>query len=209
MKKLICILIALTVYCNYLKAQNYSKDFPLNTNFVFVGYEVSAPTNQNYLTETSWSGIRFDYRRILSPNVSIGIGVSFNTFNQYFPTTTYQRQDGSGAVTGDMIRQIYTAPITLSAHYYLTSKSLIKPYVGLGLGTEYAEQNAYFNIYKIGYNNWGFCLRPEAGIIARFNREFAGFVSVAYNYSTNSNPAFHIDNLTQIPFTIGVAFTTY
>jgi hypothetical protein len=81
MKKLICILIALTVYCNYLKAQNYSKDFPLNTNFVFVGYEVSAPTNQNYLTETSWSGIRFDYRRILSPNVSIGIGVSFNTFN--------------------------------------------------------------------------------------------------------------------------------
>lgn len=209
MKKLVYILIALAVYCNYSKAQSYNRDFPVNTNFIFVGYEVSIPTNNNYLTETSWSGIRFDYRRILSPNVSIGLGVSFNTFNQYFPTTTYQKKDGSGAVTGDMIRQIYTAPITLSAHYYLTSKSLIKPYVGIGLGTEYAEQNAYFNIYKVGANNWGFVVRPEAGLIARFNREFAGFLSAAYNYSTNSEDSFNINHLSQIPFTIGVVFTTY
>ncbi len=206
MKRSIYVFVILFSLCEYAKGQSYSVKNPeMDRDLFFVGYEVTIPTNTNYLTKTSWSGARFDYQRMINQNVSVGIGVSFNSFSQYFKEQTYQRPDGTGAVTSDMIRQIYTTPITASVHYYFQGK-VIKPYVGLGLGTEYSEQNAYLNIYSVSTKNWGFAVRPELGATTKFNEMVGGFVSVAYNYSTNSNDSFHINHLSQFPITIGVIF---
>ena len=199
MKKSAYILIILLGLCKYSQAQSSA------TNLFFVGYEVAIPTNSNYLTSTSWAGMRFDYRYMIKPNVSIGIGTSYNSFNQYFPKQTYQRTDGTGSVTSDMIRHVYTAPITASVHYYFEGKRL-KPYIGVGLGTEYAEQDAYFNIYTVQATNWGFVVRPEAGLVGNLARNVSGFLSVAYNYATNSEDAFKINHLSQFPITIGLVF---
>ena len=163
-------------------------------------------TNNNYLTKTSWSGMRFDYQFMIKSNVSVGIGASYNSFDQYFPKQTYQKTDGTGAVTSDMVRHIYTSPITASVHYYFDGK-MVRPYVGIGLGTEYAEQDAYFNIYTVQAKNWGFVVRPEVGAIAKFSPNVGGFLSVAYNYATNSEDDFNISHLSQFPITIGLIFT--
>ncbi|WP_448697865.1 outer membrane beta-barrel protein [Mucilaginibacter sp. AW1-3] len=201
MKKLAYIIILLTGFCKYAQGQ-----FPVKTNLFFVGYQVAIPTNNNYLTSTSWSGFNFDYRYMIKPNISVGIGNSFNSFSQYFPQQTYEKSDGSGSVTSDMVRHIYTAPITASIHYYLAGK-MIKPYVGIGMGAEYSEQDAYFNIYTVYSKNWGFVVKPEAGAFAMFSSNVGGFISVAYNYSTNSESDFHIDHLSHIPITVGFLFT--
>jgi outer membrane protein W len=200
------LIIMLAGFCKYSKAQTYGT--AQGTNIFMVGYEVAVPTNNNYLTATSWNGWRLDYRYMIKPNISVGIAASFNSFSEYFTKQTYQRPDGTGAVTSDMIRHIYTAPITASVHYYFEGK-MIKPYVGIGLGTEYSEQNAYFNIYVSGVKNWGFVARPEAGAFAKFSSDFGAFISVAYNYATNSNDDFKIDHLSQIPITVGVIFTAH
>jgi outer membrane protein W len=209
MKKLIYALVALLALCKYAQAQNTNTSMErfFGSEMFFVGYEVAVPTNSNYLTNTSWSGMRFEYQHMFRDNVSFGIGVSFNAFDQYFTTQTYQLKNGSGAVTGDMIRQVYTTPITASLHYYMQGGKTIRPYVGLGLGTEYSEQNVYFNIYGAESNNWGFVVRPEIGLLAKFNYDVGGFLGVAYNYSTNKNDAFNISHLSQIPITIGVVFS--
>jgi outer membrane protein W len=200
MKKSAYILILLLGLCKYSQAQSPG------TNLFFVGYEVAIPTNSNYLTKTSWSGARFDYQFMIQPNISVGVGVSYNSFDQYFPKQTYQRPDGTGAVTSDMVRHIYTSPITASIHYYFAGK-MIRPYVGVGLGTEYSEQDAYFNIYAVQAKNWGFVVRPEAGLIGKLARNVSGFLSVAYNYATNSEDDFKINHLSQIPITIGLVFS--
>ncbi|WCT14467.1 outer membrane beta-barrel protein [Mucilaginibacter jinjuensis] len=206
MKKTLYIIALLLGFYQYAQGQtSVNKSPEFDRDLFFVGYEVAIPTNTNYLTKTSWSGARFDYRRMINQNVSVGIGVSFNSFNQYFKEQTYQRPDGTGAVTSDMIRQIYTTPITASVQYYFPGK-MIKPYVGLGLGTEYSEQNAYLNIYSISTKNWGFAVRPEIGATTKFNEMVGAFVSAAYNYSTNNNDSFHINHLSQFPITIGVIF---
>lgn len=204
MKKVIYIFISLLGLGNYTQAQE-TEGYSLPANMLFVGYEVAIPTSTDYLSETSWSGFRLEYRHMITPNVSIGLAASFNTFDEYFTRQTYQRPDGTGAVTSDMIRQVYTSPLTASVHYYFNANK-IRPYVGLGLGAQYSEQNAYFNIYSVGTNNWGFVTRPEVGALARFNSNISGFLSVAYNYSTNKNDAFNIDNLSQIPISIGLVF---
>ncbi|NCD72364.1 outer membrane beta-barrel protein [Mucilaginibacter agri] len=208
MKKIAYIFLALMGFCKYSQAQtSSSRTLSAGRDLFLVGYEVAIPTNSDYLTKTSWAGARFDYRRMITPNVSVGIGVSYNSFEQYFPKQTYQRPDGTGAVTSDMIRQVYTSPITASVHYYFQGSSMVRPYIGVGLGTEYSEQNAYFNIYSVGDRNWGFVFRPEAGALAKFSPNLGGFVSVAYNYATNSNDTFHINHLSQFPITIGLVFT--
>lgn len=204
MKKLAFIFIALTGFCHYVQAQMNGNALP--RDIFFVGYEIAIPTNNDYLTKTSWSGARFEYRRMILPNVSAGIATSFNSFEEYFPKTTYQKKDGTGAITSDMIRQVYTAPITASVHYYFEGK-MIRPYAGIGLGAAYSEQNAYFNIYAVEESNWGFVARPEIGFLGKFAPNIGGFASIAYNYSTNSNSAFNIKHLSQFPITIGLIFT--
>jgi outer membrane protein W len=205
MKNLIYIFISVIGFGNFVQAQETETISSLPDNMLFVGYEVAIPTSTDYLSETSWAGFRFEYRHMVTPNVSIGLAVSFNTFDEYFTRQTYQRPDGSGAVTSDMIRQIYTSPITATVHYYLNGNA-IRPYVGIGLGAQYSEQNAYFNIYAVGANNWGFVTRPEIGALAKFNENVSGFLSVAYNYSTNKNDNFNIDHLSHIPISIGLVF---
>ncbi|HEY4325897.1 MAG TPA: outer membrane beta-barrel protein [Mucilaginibacter sp.] len=202
MKKLAYIIIILTGLCKYAHGQTNA-----GTNLFFVGYQVAIPSsNGDYLSATSWAGFNFDYRYTIKPNITVGIGTSFNSFSQYFPKQTYQKPDGSGAVTSDMVRHIYTAPITASIHYYLEG-GMLKPYVGIGIGTEYSEQDAYFNIYQVYSKNWGFVVKPEVGVLGKFSRDMGGFISVAYNYATNSESDFNISHLSQIPITIGLFFT--
>lgn len=206
MKKILYSLLLLAGFNSLVKAQEMlPPTTPIPTDMFFVGYEVAIPTSTDYLSETSWNGFRLDYRHMVTPNVSIGLAMSFNTFDEYFDRQTYQKQDGSGAVTSDMIRQVYVTPITATVHYYLSGNK-IRPYVGLGMGTQYSEQNAYFNIYSVSVNNWGFVARPEVGLTARFNSNVGGYLSVAYNYGTNQNNAFNIDNISYVPVTIGLIF---
>jgi outer membrane protein W len=204
MKKLTYAFIVLMCFCKYSQAQ--SSKSGLGTDLFFVSYEVASPTNSNYLTNTSWSGARFEYRRMVRPNISLGIAVSFNAFDQYFNTQTYQYKGGNGAITGDMIRQVYTSPLTASLHYYFEGTK-IKPYIGIGLGTEYSEQDIYFNIYNAKVDNWGFVMRPEFGLLGKFSDYVGGFISVSYNYATNSSDSFNIDHLTHVPVNIGVFFS--
>lgn len=205
MKKLAYVCIALLSFCRYAQGQTVKTNENFRTNFFFAGYEIAIPNNTSYLTKTSWSGARVDFHRMVTPNVSVGFGISFNSFEQYFDKQTYQRSDQTGAITGDMVRQVYTSPLTISTHYYFKG-DVVKPYVGIGLGAQYSSQNAYFNIYEVKFNNWGFVARPEIGLMGNLSSNISGFASVAYNYATNHNSLFNINHLSQIPITVGIVF---
>lgn len=176
-------------------------------NMVALSWEVSFPTNNDFLKETSWAGGRIEFRHFLKPNFSIGLGLSWNAFDEYIPTKTYKNIGGNTAVTTDMVRQIYTVPMTALAHYYFTvSNKNIKPYAGLGLGAQYAEQNAFFNVYEVGDNNWGFVVRPEIGSLFRIGSNAHILFAGSYNISTNKNDAFDISSLKQFALNLGIAW---
>jgi outer membrane protein W len=143
---------------------------------------------------------------MVNHNISVGIGASWNSFDDYVPRTTYQKPDGTGAVTTDLVKDVYTVPITLSAHYYFDAGKKLLPYVGLGLGTEYADQNLYFNIFGAEQNNWGFVARPEIGLIYPFNTHGGLFLNAAYNYATNKNDIYNTNSLAQFAISLGFVF---
>lgn len=202
MKKLFAIVAFLIATKEKSNAQLYH----LPDKFL-IGYEAAFPGG-DFLTKASWVGGRIEYRRMINPNVSVGLGGSWNSFEQYVPKTTYQKPGGTGAVTTDLVKEIYTVPLTLSGHYYWDKKRPLVPYIGLGLGAQYSDQTLYYNIFATDDNNWGFVMRPEIGAIYSFNEEAGLFLSAAYNYGTNKNDAVDINSLHHVAVTIGFIFSS-
>jgi outer membrane protein W len=170
----------------------------------YVGYEVGIPSG--FIDKTSWRGGRLEYRHKAKSDLSFGISMAWNSFEQYVPRNTYQKPDGTGALTTDMVKSVYALPITLTAHKYLRAGKRTLPYIGVGVGTQYTDQTVYANIYGINDYNWGFCVRPEIGIEVPLNDFTSIFLSGTYNYATNSYEDLGGDKLQHFAITLGFSF---
>jgi outer membrane protein W len=174
-------------------------------------WEMCFPTSNKFLNESTFKGWRFEYRKGVKQNLTIGVAMSWNAFDEYVPTTTYATPSNSKAITTDMIRQVYTLPLTVITHYYFKTKSkLFEPYVGAGVGAQYAEHTAYMNIYELSETNWGFVARPELGTTLSFTHgsPVKVLLGVGYNISTNKNKAFDVNGWTAVTANVGISFGT-
>ena len=205
MKKLI-ILIYISVICTC--SSNAQTNWHLDNMMTF-NWQIATPLSTDYLKETSLSGGNFEYRRFIKPNMSVGIGFSWNSFEQYIEPRVYEKPDGSQQLYTDFVHQVYTLPMYLNAHYYFKGGDNIKPYAGIGLGAQYSEQSAYYNIFVSEDDNWGFVARPEAGVLFRLSSYFGLNGTVGFNYATNKNDAFKIDNLKHVYYNVGIFWNVY
>ena len=200
MKKIIIVLI-LFVFATATMAQR---------QFGAVTWNVNFPTNSDYLTKTSYSGGRVEYRRFLkkNENISIGLALDWATYEQYIPRQTFQKPDGSGAVTGDFVAQAYQVPFMATVHYYFKGGKMVKPYAGIGLGAQYLEQELYYNVYVSDNDNWGFAARPELGalIYPEGHHGWGFLVGAYYGYSTNKTELLDRNSFTNFGLNIGVIF---
>lgn len=195
------LVLFFTILCIRAQAQELA-----SKSMVGISWEVALPSGNDYLSEPSFSGWRLEYRQLVRSSMSVGIAMSWNTYDEYADSKTYTSSGGSSAVTTDMIRQLYTVPITLTGHYYPGIKGRpVQPYIGLGLGAQYAQQNTYFNIYEVTEYNWGFVARPEVGILFRLGPSpVRGMLAAGYNIATNKNEAFQQNGMNHFAFTLGV-----
>ena len=205
MKKLIILLYISAISVISINAQTdwHLKDMGL------LNWQIATPLSTNYLKETSLRGGSVEYRRFLKQNMSVGIGFSWNSFEQYIPPKVYEKPDGSQALYTDFVHQVYTLPIYLNAHYYLKGGDKVKPYAGIGLGAQYSEQDAYYNIFVTEEKNWGFVARPEIGLLYRISNYFGLHANVGFNYATNNSEDFKIDDLKHVYYSIGIYWNNY
>lgn len=178
------------------------------TNLYAFSWEVSFPSN-DLVDKVSYNGARIEYRRFIKENFSVGGALSWNNFNQYYPRSTYENADQTQAITTDTYRAVFNLPITLTGHYYIAGGPYFKPYVGLGLGTMYSDQEVYYNIFITEEENWGFIARPEIGALINFNSisDVRMMLSAGYNYATNKNEAFKINSLSNFWVGLGIVWT--
>jgi len=207
MKARYFILIALGFIASNSFAQSKSST-PSISQMVALSWEINVPSgNEGVITETSLSGGRFEYRKFFTNELSAGFGISLSSVEQFFGTHTYEKPDGSMAVTTDMVRQALVLPMTITGHWYPSlGFKLLKPYIGIGLGAQYASQDVFYNIYVINNSDWGFVARPELGTLVLFGENIGGLASVSYNYSTNKVDQLNISSMKQVSFNIGLVF---
>jgi hypothetical protein len=201
MKRKIIIVIAGIICSTQMQAQRLH-------NLYGFSWEVSFPAGTEFIDKVSYAGGRFEYRHFIKENLSVGGAISWNNFGQYVSRQTYENADQTQAITTDMYRTVFNLPMTVNAHYYFGGGVTFKPYVGLGLGAQYSDQEAYYNIFISEDENWGFIARPEIGTLINLGSTggFRMMLGGGYNYSTNSNSSFRIDNLSTYWVSVGIAF---
>jgi len=184
-------------------AQKYDKPFE---NAFGATWDVEIPSNNPFVSATSFEGFKLEYRHGLAHHMSVGLVMGWNRYYQYVPRQTYQIPDG--AVTTDLYTYIYTLPFGINAHYYFGESKMFKPFLGLTLGANYSQQRIYYNTYYSEDENWGFLARPELGVMIE-PTPHAGFgilAGVSYSYATNSQDVFKINGLKSLGFQLGVFF---
>jgi outer membrane protein W len=205
MKNIFAALIILAVIASGSCMAQPHKDFLYS-----LSWEASKPlSNNSFLDKTSFAGGKFEFRKFIDRNFSLGVFINWNSYYQYTPRTTYTNTEQSQAVTTDMYRYIYTLPFGITGHYYFDAGKQVKPYVGLALGPQYSEQNLYFNIYQSTSKNWGFLLRPELGVIVmpRYWHNAGILLGSGYSFSTNKNNSLGIKNLQNLTFQVGLVYS--
>ena len=143
MKKLIILIYIFAFSVSSINAQT---DWHLK-DMATLNWQIATPLSTDYIKKTSLAGGNLEYRRFIKPNMSVGIGLSWNSFEQYIPPKVYERPDGSQALYTDFVHQVYALPMYLNAHYYFSGGEKLKPYAGIGLGAQYSEQDAYYTIF--------------------------------------------------------------
>jgi hypothetical protein len=202
MKKTILYILSLFVFASTTRAQHHYQK-----NLFAAAWEIGFPvSNNNFLSKTSYEGGKIEYRGFIKENLSIGGFLNWRSYYEYFPTKTYENSDKTQAVTTDMYRYIYNLPMGATVHYYFKGTKMLQPFAGLGLGAQYSEQTAYYNIYYSQEKNWGFLVRPEIGTLIHMEGQWGFIFGASYAYSTNKNKI-GLNGLADVNIQIGFIFT--
>jgi hypothetical protein len=173
-------------------------------DFFTFAWDVNIPMGDKFVDKISYAGAKMEYRKMIDQNFSLGFDLSWNSYYELVPSKTYHLNETTD-ITTDLYRYNYTLPMAVTANYYLNSSSIVKPYVGLGMGALYSTPKLYFNIYEIDEENWGFLVRPELGAIIKFDQaaDIGILLAARYSMSTNEETSFRIENLQALGFQLG------
>lgn len=200
---ILSILLTVIIGSSSVNAQDgaLSRNFD---QFMSFAWDVNIPLGDSYAEDVSYSGGKFEFRKMIDDKFSLGFDVSWNSYSTYKPTQTYHFNEATD-VTTDLYKFNYTLPLAVTAHYYLPTYSVFVPYFGLGMGAMYSQPKLYFNIYEINQENWGFLLRPEIGTVIKFDPmgDTGILLAARYSYSTNEEPTFRISDMSALGFQLG------
>lgn len=172
MKKIFVFAILMIGLANFsAKGQSYTT----------TSYSISLPTGDlnEFISAPSFRGIAVDYRKLVQPNIGIGVTTGWNTFFEERAFATYTIDNRS--LSGKQWRYMNSFPLFLSGDYYFKPGADLNPYLGLGVGTIYNTRATDMGIFRLEEDAWSFAFQPQVGFFYPVNH-FAG-LSVALKYS--------------------------
>lgn len=183
-----------------LTANTYAQS---NSNFI-ASYSIAMPTGDlsDYIGQTSFRGISFEYNMRLKSNLELGLETGWNVFYEKVSEKVYTEETAS--VSGVQYRYTNAVPIIAGAKYHFKNDSKIKPYGGLGLGTVYVDRDTDLGMYRISNDQWQFSVRPELGIRYEYGGGGKGLQIGAKYYANSGND--DLDGQPFVSLNIGFVF---
>jgi opacity protein-like surface antigen len=203
LKKL--IVIAMLAVSFTASAQMHTKAFrdltPRLYDMIAFSWETAIPSANQYLNEASFSGWRFEYRKKLTPTISVGVAASWNYFSENTPKETMVAPYSDAGT-----HKAFTFPITMITHYYpKINTGKVLPYLGLGVGAQYAESDLYTANSHFSNNSWGFVARPEFGALMVLpHQPFCFLLGFGTNLSSNSKNEVNTDMWNHFTVNLGI-----
>jgi len=145
-------------------------------------YSIGIPMGdtKDFISKTSWRGVLFEYEKLIQPNIGVGFQFGWNTFYEAKPRGTYIIENG--AITSNQYRYLNSIPLQVTGKYYFTGDdSNVRPFIGLGAGTNYMEQRNDNGLFSAVDKGWVMALTPKAGVLFPFSYSASLSVSLDYN----------------------------
>lgn len=163
---------ALMVFVGSAHAQSYST----------TSYSVGIPTGNfgEYISNVSFRGIAFDYRKMVNSNVGIGFSTSWNVFFEEKAYDTFTIDNRS--LSGKQFRYGNTVPLLFAADYFFSPEERLNPYIGLGIGTIYNNRYTDMGIYRFERDAWNFAITPQVGMFYKVGTNAGVSLAMKYNY---------------------------
>ncbi|PWT79062.1 MAG: hypothetical protein C5B59_00420 [Bacteroidetes bacterium] len=173
----------------------------------YANWNCGFPVGNNFVTSFSGLGFNLGYSHFIKEDFAVGIDFGWNNYYEYAPRQTWHF-DG-GAATTDLYKYLYTLPIMATATKTFHPSPIFKPFVRLGIGTQYSEQNIYYNVFQTTNTNWGFAVAPEIGTLVQLQKDipWSLYLAIKYKYATNSATNFGVHDVQTINFAVGIACT--
>ena len=143
-------------------------------------YDVSfgLGNTRDFISQPSFRGVGFDYRKMVSANVGVGMSMALHTFYERKDYATYSFDDGVTSLSGIQYRYLNALPLHISTNYYFGEEDAeVRPYLGLGIGTLFSERKTEMGQYAFTTNSWQFSLQPEVGVLYQVQSDAYLFVA--------------------------------
>ena len=175
-----------------------------------INYDIGLPLGAmtDYISKTSFRGFSINGNAYVTDKVSLGGTFQWNTFYEKYTRDTYELADG--AITSTVWAKMYTMPLLFNARYNFKPEGTIRPYVGLGTGAYYIQQESQVGMFIENLKNWRFGLAPEAGLYYPLGMSDLGLhAKVTYNYVFYNNVRPINNDLGYLNFSIGLSFHSW
>ncbi len=185
------------------KAQLFPK------TYMNVDWQVGMPVDQSFADKTSGWGMNFEGGYFVTPAITVGAFISYQTFLEEIPRQTLLLNNSTSMTTAQK-HALFQLPFGVAARYNWCKKSIFQPYVGMKLGASYAEMSSYYYIVRQYTDTWGVYLSPEVGVSIFPNPDYRLGLHVAlyYGYASNSGDllVYSIDNCQNFGIRVGISF---
>lgn len=175
-------------------------------SYVSFGYRMAFPmaSFRDYIKATSFRGIQFDYKYFINDNWAVGFSYHWNGFFENKPRQTYYF-DG-GAVTAEQFNFSYASNLLIGADYYISTKNIVKPFIGFRGGMGYLELDRFVGAAQFQETVWRFSYSGNAGVLFQIPNTSLGFtLEGSWNQVVFDNA--HYKNMSSVGLFIGFCYS--
>ena len=168
-----------------------------------MSYGMTVPTSEtkDFTSGTSWRNWGVDVLARVRPNTALGVSFGWNVFDEI--TTTVSSLDNVD-VGGTQFRWINSFPMLVTARQFMGPPGGIRPFVGVGVGTQLVKQRVDVGQWRFSDDTWHFAVAPEIGVVFPFGYDAKWFLNAKYNFAAKASDRKH----SYFGFNIGVAWQT-
>lgn len=177
--------------------------------YINVDWQMGVPLDNSLADKTSGWGMNFEGGYFVTPAITVGPFLSYQTNLESIDRQTLDLGDGA-ALTTNQKHALFQLPFGVASRYNWLTDSVFQPYVGLKLGASYAELSSYYYVVRQYTETWGFYLSSEVGvsIFPRPDYRMGIHVALYYSYATNEGDVlvYRVNNLNNFGLRVGISF---
>lgn len=179
-----------------------------DNGYAAIDWQYNFPLSNHFTDKGGGWGMNFEGGYYLTEHCSLGAFLAYHSNHEYVGRQTLPVGERA-SLTTDQQHTTFQVPFGISARYTCNRGSSLHPYLGLKLGTQYAQMKSDFNVFEEKDHSWGFYCSPEIGC-SFYPWAYGPGLHMAfyYSYATNKGDVltYSQDGMSNLGFRIGVAF---